>query len=194
MEFHKDLSHVGWEEVKRRQLQRESLVYEWIELVGMKPGKSVLDIGTGPGVFTLKYARVVGNEGTIYALDQSKEALDLLVDATDRKHNNIHTVCADAEMPLPSVEGVDIVMITDILHHAHSPVRVIRNIYQHIKLHGSVLISEFDPSSEGHIGPPLQNRISKEEIKKLVQMEAFQIIKEGKQEHEHYYLLLKKGV
>lgn len=192
MEFHKDLSHVGWEEVKRKQLQREPLIYEWIELVGMKRGSSVLDIGTGPGVFTLKYAHAIGDKGTIYALDQSKEALDLFLKEIDEKVNNIHTICRNAEKSLDSVGKVDIVMITDILHHSNSPVDIIKNVYQHINENGCVLIAEFDPDSEGHIGPPLQNRISKEEIKKLVQTVGFKVVKEGKQEYEHYYVLLKK--
>ncbi|MBP1934912.1 class I SAM-dependent methyltransferase [Ammoniphilus resinae] len=192
MEFHKDLSNVGWEKVKRRQLQRESLVYEWIELVGMKQGSSVLDIGTGPGVFTLKYSRAVGNKGEIYALDQSKEALDLFLKDIDGNNKNIKPIYTNAEGSLDPVGKVDIVMITDVLHHADSPVDIIRNVYQHINGNGCALIAEFDPESEGHIGPPLKNRISKEEMKELVQTVGFQIVKEGKQEYEHYYMLLKK--
>lgn len=192
MEFDKNLSHVGWEEVKRKQLQRAPLVYEWIKFVGMKQGSTILDIGTGPGVFTMEYARVVGDQGTIYALDQSKEALDFFLKEVNEKNNNILTICRNAEVSLDSVGKVDIVMITDVLHHANSPVDIIRNVYQHIDENGCVLISEFDPDSDGHIGPPLQNRISKEEIKKLVQTIGFQVVKEGKQEYEHYYLLLNK--
>lgn len=192
MGFHKDLSHVGWEEVKKRQWQREPLVYEWIELAGMNHGSSVLDIGTGPGVFTLKYAYAVGDKGVIYALDQSKEALDLFLKEVKGKVNNILLFCRNAELSLDGVGKAEIVMITDVLHHADSPIDIIRNVYQHIDENGRVLIAEFDPESEGHIGPPLQNRMSKDEIKKLVLTVGFQVVKEGKQEYEHYYILLKK--
>ncbi|SOC15223.1 methyltransferase family protein [Ureibacillus xyleni] len=122
MHFHKDLSYVGWEEVKRRQLERVPLVDEWIKLVNMKKGETVLDIGTGPGVFTLQYANFVGEDGKIYALDQSKEALDFFLKEMGEKKNNIMPICRNAETSLDNVGNVDIVMITDVLHHADSPI------------------------------------------------------------------------
>lgn len=193
MEFQKDLSHVEWEEVKRRQLQRIPLVYEWIKLVGMKQGLSVLDIGTGPGVFTKEYASVVQDKGIIYALDKSNEALEfLLKEINKHKIGNIQIIRGDAEISMDHIGKADIVMITDILHHTDSPFDIIRNVYKHIDEDGCVLIAEFDPDSEGHIGPPLKNRLPKEEIKKLVQTIGFQVVREGNQEFEHYYLLIQK--
>jgi ubiquinone/menaquinone biosynthesis C-methylase UbiE len=192
MDFHKDLSYVGWKEVKRRQLERVPLVYEWIKLVDMKQGESVLDIGTGPGVFTFQYANSVGEDGTIYALDQSREALDFFLREIKEKKNNIIPICINAETSLDTVGNVDIVMITDVLHHADSPIDILRNVYKHINGDVRVLIAEFDKDSEGQIGPPLQNRISIEEIKKLAKSVGFQEVKDGNQDYEHYYLLLMK--
>jgi ubiquinone/menaquinone biosynthesis C-methylase UbiE len=102
MEFHKDLSHVGWEKAKRRQLLREPLVSEWIELVGMKHGSLVLGIGTGPGVFTKQYSHVVGDQGTNYALDQSREAIDFFLKEVNGKEHNIIAICTNAEEALGS--------------------------------------------------------------------------------------------
>ncbi|NRD78521.1 methyltransferase domain-containing protein [Bacillus sp. BRMEA1] len=192
MDFHKDLSNVGWEEVKRRQLERVPLVYEWMKLADMKQGESVLDIGIGPGVFTLQYANSVGEEGTIYALDKSEEALDFFLRDVKEKMNNIIPICRNAETSLDAVGNVDIVMITDVLHHADSPIDLLRNVYKHINVDVRVLIAEFDKDSKGQIGPPLQNRISKEEVKKFAKSVGFQEVKDGNQDYEHYYMLLKK--
>ncbi|NRD81107.1 class I SAM-dependent methyltransferase [Bacillus sp. BRMEA1] len=192
MDFHKDLSYVGWEEVKRRQLERVPLVYEWMKLTDMKQGESVLDIGIGPGMFTLQYANSVGEEGTIYALDKSKEALDFFLREIKEKMNNIIPICRNAETSLDTVGNVDIVMFTDVLHHADSPIDLLRNVYKHINVDVRVLIAEFDKDSKGQIGPPLQNRISKEEVKKFAKSVGFQEVKDGNQDYEHYYMLLKK--
>ncbi|WP_166246202.1 class I SAM-dependent methyltransferase [Paenibacillus turpanensis] len=192
MDFRKDLSHLGWGEVKRKQLQRASLADEWIQLVQMRRGSTVLDIGTGPGVFTLLYAQVVGDEGVIYAVDQSKEALLSLLDGVEGKLNNIVPFCKNAEDALDGIGTVEIVMLTDVLHHADTPAAIIQNAYQHIDESGYVLIAEFDSECEGLIGPPLVHRIPQEEVRNIVQSVGFQVVKEGKQDYEHYYLLLRK--
>jgi ubiquinone/menaquinone biosynthesis C-methylase UbiE len=190
-DFSKNLSHIGWDEIKRRQSERVPLVHEWIRFTGMKQGMSVLDIGTGPGVFTRKYANVVGNQGLIYAIDKSAEALTYLLQ-DHQYQNNILTIHIDAELSLDSIGKVDIVMITDVLHHSDAPKAILENVYYHLEQNGSVLIAEFDPLSKGQIGPPLQNRLPKETIKALCQSIGFRIVKEGQQAYEHYYVLLQK--
>ncbi len=98
----------------------------------------------------------------------------------------------DAEESLEEVEPVEIVMITDILHHTDSPGDVLQNVFDHVLHTTRVLVAEFDPVGEGIMGPPLENRMPMEDVKSLAQKVGFEIIAEGKQEFEHYYLLLKK--
>jgi ubiquinone/menaquinone biosynthesis C-methylase UbiE len=157
----------------------------------MKQGMLVLDIGTGPGVFAREYANVVGKQGLIYAIDKSTEALAYLV--KDSQHqDNILTICADAEISLDSIGKVDIVMITDVLHHSDNPEAIVENVYRHLEQEAFVFIAEFDPLSKGQIGPALQNRLPQEMIKTLSQSIGFRIVEEGKQVYEHYYVLLQK--
>jgi ubiquinone/menaquinone biosynthesis C-methylase UbiE len=190
-DFSKNLSHIGWDEVKRRQSERIPLVYEWIRFTGMEQGMSVLDIGTGPGVFTREYANAVGKQGLIYAIDKSAEALSYLLQDS-QSQDNILTIHTDAELSLDSIGLVDIVMITDVLHHSDAPEAILKTAYHHLKQNGSVFIAEFDPLSKGQIGPPLQNRLYKDTIKTLSQSIGFRIVKEGQQAYEHYYILLQK--
>jgi ubiquinone/menaquinone biosynthesis C-methylase UbiE len=43
--------------------------YRLLETAGLKPGQKVLEVGCGPGFFTIPAARMVGDEGIIYAVD-----------------------------------------------------------------------------------------------------------------------------
>ena len=43
----------------------------------VKPGMTVMDIGCGPGFFTIASAKMVGSEGKVIAIDVQKEMLDL---------------------------------------------------------------------------------------------------------------------
>jgi len=44
----------------------------------VKPGDRVLDFGCGPGFFTREFAKRVGDNGTVFAVDLQKEMLEIL--------------------------------------------------------------------------------------------------------------------
>jgi len=50
----------------------------------IRPGMTVMDIGCGPGFFTLAMARMVGPGGTVIAIDMQQEMLDLVKRKSDR--------------------------------------------------------------------------------------------------------------
>ena len=50
----------------------------------VRPGMTVMDIGCGPGFFTLAMARMVGPEGRVIAIDMQQEMLDLVKRKSDR--------------------------------------------------------------------------------------------------------------
>ena len=76
--FQKDLSHLTWDEVYARQMQRAELVAEWMDALQLAAGGRVLEVGSGPGYVSLRLAERVGSEGVIYAVDRSAEALAYL--------------------------------------------------------------------------------------------------------------------
>jgi ubiquinone/menaquinone biosynthesis C-methylase UbiE len=49
----------------------------------IRPGMTVMDIGCGPGFFTLAMARMVGPEGRVIAIDMQQEMLDTVKRKSD---------------------------------------------------------------------------------------------------------------
>ena len=43
--------------------------YKLLETAGLKPGQTVLEVGCGPGYFTIPAAKLVGPQGVVYAVD-----------------------------------------------------------------------------------------------------------------------------
>lgn len=189
--FFKDLSKLGWEEVKRRQSHRLALLDQWVRLTKMTMGSKVLDIGPGPGVFLTEYLKRVGSEGEIYGIEKSVDAAALLRQEF-KNVKNVTIFNGDAEEISDAMNLVDIVMITDILHHADVPGRVLQNVYENIQPKTRVLISEFDPHAEGVIGPPLRNRLDMRDVEQMVSEVGFEVIDKDNQEYEHYYILARK--
>ena len=67
--FQKDLSHLTWDEVYARQMQRAELVAEWMDALQLAAGGRVLEVGSGPGYVSLRLAERVGSVGVVYAVD-----------------------------------------------------------------------------------------------------------------------------
>lgn len=190
MQFHKNLSNVGWEKVRERQLQRLPLVSEWISIANIKEGSSLLDIGPGPGVFLNEYTSVIGLNGRIVAVEKSQEAIKYIMQ--NKGQSNVSVICRDAENPFEGTLGYfDVITITDVLHHSDLPISILRNVFNHSSKETRLLIAEFDPEADGLIGPPLTNRLTKESVKTMIVEAGFEIISEGKQDYEHYFLLFK---
>ena len=57
-----------------------------IELLGIKPGMAVADIGAGTGLFTFPMAQAVGSEGTVYAVEISPAFLKHLTTQTAQRN------------------------------------------------------------------------------------------------------------
>ena len=73
--FQKDLSHLSWDQVYARQALRADLVNAWMDALRLKASDRVLEVGAGPGYVSFALADRVGPTGTVYALDQSADAL-----------------------------------------------------------------------------------------------------------------------
>jgi ubiquinone/menaquinone biosynthesis C-methylase UbiE len=188
--FEKDLSDADWDDVRRRQVARLDLTREWIALTGMRAGSRVLDIGPGPGEFTCEYAKVVGAAGRVYALEKAESAVAYLRRALEvRGLNNVVVLAGDAEEALDIDGDVDLVVITDVLHHVDRPQAVLHKVAGAMCCHTKVLIAEFDPDAEGVVGPPLEHRLAARQIKKLLDRAGLRILDEGRQAYEHYFVI-----
>ncbi len=56
------------------------------------PGQTVIDLGCGPGFFTLEMAKIVGPEGRVVGVDIQLEMLDMVKKKAEKKgfHKHIH--------------------------------------------------------------------------------------------------------
>ncbi|MBE9471268.1 MAG: methyltransferase domain-containing protein, partial [Chloroflexi bacterium] len=50
--------------------------YKALNAAGLEPGQKVLEVGCGPGFFTIPAAKTVGEKGSVCALDISPLAIE----------------------------------------------------------------------------------------------------------------------
>jgi len=87
-----------------------------LRMIGIKSGQTILDFGCGQGNNTIPAAKIVGNQGVVYALDKDSRALSKLMRRAEfEKLNNIRRIITTGEIQIPlSDTSVDVVLLYDI--------------------------------------------------------------------------------
>jgi len=106
-------------------------------------GQRVLDVGCGPGFFSLAMARIVGEEGQVIAADLQQNMLDRVYKRA-REENlesriQLHK-CLEDRIGLN--ETVDFALAYYMVHEVPDPDSFLREIYSIIKPGGKLLLVE----------------------------------------------------
>lgn len=103
---------------RRRLLPAHDLLAD----AGLRAGMSAVDIGCGPGFFTLPAAEIVGPAGRIYAVDISPQMLQAVEEkARAAGLHNIQPVQAE-ESAIPLADGIaQFALLAFVLHEAVEP-------------------------------------------------------------------------
>jgi predicted methyltransferase len=120
--------------------QREKI----LAAVDLRPGMAVADVGAGTGLFTLPFAKAVGPQGRVYAVDLSKNFLDhIRARAAEAKLANVMTVLtAGSEIELPAA-SLDRVFVCDAYHHFEHPKESLASIHRALKPDGVLVLIDF---------------------------------------------------
>jgi ubiquinone/menaquinone biosynthesis C-methylase UbiE len=112
--------------------------------IGIKKGHVVLDFGCSVGHYTIPVAKVVGEEGKVYAVDKDREALTQLMQiAKSEGLKNIEPMKTQGELKIKlEDEYVDVVLLYDILHYINREERkeLYNDIYRILKIDGLLSI------------------------------------------------------
>lgn len=94
------------------------------EALALKSGDTFLDLGCGPGDYTLAAARIVGPSGRIIAMDKWPYQIDALRNtASSQGPDNINAMVGDITKTLPVGDrSVDLCLLSTVLHIFQLPV------------------------------------------------------------------------
>lgn len=100
-----------------------------MDVLGIKPGSSVADVGAGSGWFTVRAAKRVGSVGLVYAVEINSEYLKH-IDKRSKEENlsNIRTILGKEDDPLLPEKSVDAVLLLKTYHEIREPVRWLRRM------------------------------------------------------------------
>jgi SAM-dependent methyltransferase len=99
-----------------------------MDVLGIKEGSSVADIGAGSGWFTVRAARRVGNGGVVYAVDINRDYLDYIEKRSKRESlTNIKVILGKDDDPLLPQKSLDAVLLLKTYHEIAQPIRLLKH-------------------------------------------------------------------
>ncbi len=123
--------------------------------LGIRLGTRVADIGAGDGYYTVRLARRLGPDATIYAEDVNGEYLQRLrrrLGGEGLSHVKvIHGAPRDPRLP-PA--AVDVALLSHVYHEIENPYEFFYRLHTSLAPGGHVAIIDVDKPTEAHGTPP----------------------------------------
>lgn len=159
-----------------------------MDILHIKPGSSVGDIGAGSGWFTVRAAKRVGPSGLVYAVDINPAAISYINDRAKREHlENIRTIQGHEDDPLLPANSIDSVLLLKTYHEVAQPVRLLQNLRHALKPGALVGIIDRNGKGDDH---GVDNKVVIDEANKA----GFKLVSTYdfvKPDREDYFLILE---
>ena len=117
------------------------------QVLALRPGMSVADVGAGNGQLTLALAADVGQSGHVFSTDIDPEALELIRAAVaGAKLDNVTVVRAQARDSGLPANCCDAVILRRVYHHVTDPAETDRSLLRAVRAGGVLAVIDFPPT------------------------------------------------
>ncbi|MEA3396249.1 MAG: class I SAM-dependent methyltransferase [Chloroflexota bacterium] len=129
--------------------------YESLNAAGLKPGQSVLEIGCGPGFFTVPAAKIVGEQGSVRTLDINPLAVEKVRQKIEAAGvTNVRAILADAAQTGLPAQSFDLAFIFGFAHAIGGMENILTELHRLLKP-GGILSIEGRSQVPGELFCPL---------------------------------------
>jgi ubiquinone/menaquinone biosynthesis C-methylase UbiE len=105
-----------------------------MDLLGLKPGSTVADIGAGGGWFSVRAARRVAPGGRVIAEDINPKYIDSIQQRAKREHlTNIETLLGTPDDPKLAPDSLDAALMLKVYHEIAHPQLLLANLRAALK-------------------------------------------------------------
>ena len=123
-----------------------------VDVLALKPGMTVADVGAGFGAWTLQFSRWIGPNGRVFATEIGTQQLAALRDAVKRENLTNVTVLEGAASTtnLPAA-CCDAIFIRDAYHHLTQPQDMLKSFAAALKPGGRLAVIDFPPRANSQL-------------------------------------------
>lgn len=167
---------------------------EILAYAGFQKGWTIADFGCGNGFYPVAAAKVVGETGMVYAIDERNESLEATSSAAKHERlKNIYTIRHDLETPNMDLKdnSCDAVILSGILHLPKLQKNILHETYRVLKSGGKIIIIEWK-KEKLVFGPNIHNRMSVQQVTDMLTQSGFRFQGEIPADSFHYSLVFFK--
>ena len=122
-----------------------------MDILGIKEGAHVADIGAGSGWFTVRAAKRVGSTGIVYAVDINPESIAYINRRTQRDGiGNVHAILSNEDDPRLSKNSIDSVLLLKTYHEVAHPVLLLENLRNSLRSGARIGIIDRNGKGDDH--------------------------------------------
>lgn len=122
-----------------------------MDLLGIKAGSTVADIGAGSGWFSVRAARRVSTQGRVYAEDINPQFLDYIRNRVQKeKLANVQVVLGKSDDPLLPPNSLDAVLLMKSYHEVAEPIQLLRRLRMAMHSEGRLRIIDRNGKGDDH--------------------------------------------
>lgn len=116
-----------------------------LDAMGLKPGHSIADIGSGGGYFSFRFAETVGEKGEVYAVDTNQEHLDFVGRNAEERglHNLMPISASEGSLNLPE-KALDFIFMRNVTHHISDRAKYFKELSRYLKSDGRFVVIEYE--------------------------------------------------
>lgn len=102
-----------------------------VETFGVQSGMTIVDYGCGPGRYATRFARLVGSEGKVYAVDVQPLALEYVKRRMQKERlDNIVPVVADGYRSTLPDRVADMIFALDMVAGVNDPTSLLHELHR----------------------------------------------------------------
>lgn len=162
-----------------------------VAALNLRPGATVVDLGTGAGVLLPWLSRAVGPRGRVIAQDIIQEFLDKAAElARARGLDNVEFLLGSEKDPRLETASADLILAVDSYHHFDYPEEMLAGIRRALRDGGRFVVVDYYRKS---FRDPAHIRLEKGEVVREIEANGFRLL--SNEEHipgSQYRLIFEK--
>jgi len=168
---------------------------ELVESLGVRPGSTVIDLGTGPGYMLPYLSRAMGPNGHVIAQDIQADFLDRARAKASREGlKNIEFVLGTDSDPRLAAGSADLILVLDAYHHFDYPDRMLAALRRALREGGRLAIVEYYKRRGAMEGDPdralTHIRLDADDVVKEVEAGGFRLLSRREQIPNSQYVAI----
>jgi len=122
-----------------------------MDILGVREGKTVADIGAGSGWFSVRAARRVTPAGLVYAVDINPAAIQYIQQRVQREGiGNVRVIHSKPDDALLPAQSIDAVLLLKTYHEVAEPGALLKNLRKALRPNARLGIIDRNGNGEDH--------------------------------------------